>query len=46
MAEQNIKFARACSEFVYVIDIGRIVFADSWEEFDRHPEIADRYLAV
>lgn len=46
LTEQNLWFSRQCTEFVYVIDIGRIVFAGSWEEFDRRPEIADRYLAV
>lgn len=46
LTEQNLWFSRQCTEFVYVIDTGRIVFEGSWEEFDRRPEVADRYLAV
>jgi len=46
LTEQNLWFSRQCTEFVYVIDTGRIVFEGSWEEFDARPEIANRYLAV
>ncbi len=46
LAEQNLWFSRQCTEFVYVIDTGKIVFGASWQEFDSRPEIANRYLAV
>lgn len=46
LAEQNLWFSRQCTDFVYVIDTGKIVFKGDWNEFDSHPEIANRYLAV
>lgn len=46
LAEQNLWFSRQCTDFVYVIDTGTIVFEGDWKEFDDHPEIANRYLAV
>lgn len=46
LAEQNIWFARECSEHVYVIDTGRIVFSGSWSEFDAHRDTVERYLAL
>jgi ABC-type branched-subunit amino acid transport system ATPase component len=46
VAEQNIRFARKCSEYVYVLDTGRIVFRGTWDDFDRNPGVAERYLAV
>jgi len=46
VAEQNVWFARACSEYVYVMDTGNIVFSGTWEEYDHQPEIAARYLAL
>ncbi|CAG2160367.1 ABC transporter ATP-binding protein [Cupriavidus numazuensis] len=46
LTEQCIWFSRACTEYVYVVDSGRIVFSGSWGEFDRQPEIVTRYLAI
>ena len=46
LAEQNLWFSRRCTDYVFVIDTGRIVFEGDWNHFDAHPEIADRYLAV
>jgi branched-chain amino acid transport system ATP-binding protein len=46
LAEQNLWFSRQCTDFVYVIDTGRIVFHGDWAAFDRQPEIANRYLGV
>ncbi|VVE89846.1 MULTISPECIES: ABC transporter ATP-binding protein [Pandoraea] len=46
VAEQNVWFARQCSEYVYVMDTGNIVFSGTWDEYDEHPEIAERYLAL
>lgn len=46
LAEQNLWFSRQCTDYVYVIDTGKIVFQGDWTSFDAHPEIANRYLAV
>jgi branched-chain amino acid transport system ATP-binding protein len=46
LCEQNIWFARRCTEHVYVIDAGRIVFDGSWADFDGQPQIQQRYLAL
>ncbi|WP_210301715.1 ABC transporter ATP-binding protein [Aminobacter aminovorans] len=46
LAEQNIDFARQCTEQVYIIDTGRIVFKGTWDEFDAEPDLVSRYLAV
>lgn len=46
LAEQNIDFARQCTEKVYVIDTGRVVFQGNWPEFDADAGLISRYLAV
>ncbi|MES2990162.1 MAG: ATP-binding cassette domain-containing protein [Pseudomonadota bacterium] len=46
LCEQNIWFARRCTRHVLVIDTGRIVFDGDWDEFDRQPQIQQRYLAL
>lgn len=46
LCEQSIWFARACTEYVYVIDSGEIVFAGDWAAFDADEQVAARYLAV
>jgi len=46
LAEQNISFSRLCTEAVYIIDVGRIVFHGTWQEFDARPELTERFLAV
>ena len=46
LAEQNVSFARHCTERVYIIDTGSIVFEGSWDEFDRNAERIERYLAL
>jgi branched-chain amino acid transport system ATP-binding protein len=46
LAEQNVSFARHCTDFVYLLDTGRVVFSGSWAEFDAQPELKTRYLAV
>ena len=46
LCEQNIWFARRCTEYVYVIDTGRVVFEGSWERFDANPQVQRRYLAL
>ncbi|WP_245408395.1 ABC transporter ATP-binding protein [Zhengella mangrovi] len=46
IAEQNLSFARACTDRVVLIDTGRIVFDGTWEDFDADPGLKERYLAV
>jgi branched-chain amino acid transport system ATP-binding protein len=46
LCEQNIWFARRCTDRLHVIDTGQIVFSGTWPEFEASPEIATRYLAV
>lgn len=46
LAEQNVAFARRCTERVYVIDTGRVVFQGGWPEFDADAGLVTRYLAV
>ena len=46
LAEQNVSFARRCTDYVYLLDTGRVVFSGSWEAFDAQPELKTRYLAV
>lgn len=46
IAEQNLAFARKCTDRVFLIDSGRIVFDGSWEVFDADPSLKERYLAV
>lgn len=46
IAEQNLSFARRCTDRVVLIDSGRIVFDETWEVFDANPELKERHLAV
>ena len=46
LTEQNVWFARACTDRLYLLDSGRIVFEGDWAEFDANPELKLRYLAV
>ncbi|MBX3597716.1 MAG: ATP-binding cassette domain-containing protein [Rhizobiaceae bacterium] len=46
LCEQNLWFARQCTDRLYVIDTGRIVFEGDWAKLDAQPEIKTRYLAV
>lgn len=46
LAEQNVSFARHCTDHVYLLDTGRVVFSGSWAEFDAQPDLKTRYLAV
>jgi branched-chain amino acid transport system ATP-binding protein len=46
VAEQNVAFARQCTEYVYLLDSGNLVFEGDWAAFDAHPELKTRYLAV
>lgn len=46
LAEQNIHFSRKLTQYVYLIDQGRLIFEGSWAEFDRQPALKEKYLAV
>lgn len=46
LCEQNLWFARRCTNYVHVLDSGRIVFSGSWPDFDSDETIRRRYLAV
>lgn len=46
LAEQSIGFARQCTEYVYLLDSGALVFQGDWAAFDSQPELKSRYLAV
>ncbi|MFM9428328.1 ABC-type branched-subunit amino acid transport system ATPase component [Variovorax sp. GrIS 2.14] len=46
VAEQNTAYARQCTEYVYLLDSGVLVFHGDWAAFDAQPELKTRYLAV
>jgi ABC-type branched-subunit amino acid transport system ATPase component len=46
LCEQNLRFARKCTDYVYIIDSGRIVFEGDWPKFRESGDITRRYLAV
>jgi ABC-type branched-subunit amino acid transport system ATPase component len=46
VAEQSISFARQCTEYVYLLDCGLLVFEGDWASFDAQPALKSRYLAV
>ena len=46
VAEQSIAYARQCTEYVYLLDSGALVFQGDWQAFDARPELKARYLAV
>jgi len=46
VAEQSIAYARQCTEYVYLLDSGTLVFQGDWAAFDAQPALKTRYLAV
>lgn len=46
LSEQNVWFARRCTDYLYVLDSGRSVFEGSWSDFDKSPHIRTKYLAI
>ncbi|MCB1756112.1 MAG: ABC transporter ATP-binding protein [Gammaproteobacteria bacterium] len=46
LAEQNVEFARACTEHVLVLNVGRVAFSGSWEAFDADPSIREKHLSL
>jgi branched-chain amino acid transport system ATP-binding protein len=46
LSEQNIWFARKCTDYVYILSTGRIVFEGDWKAFDAAGEGAKKHLAL
>ena len=46
VAEQSISFARKCTEYIYLLDSGVVVFQGGWDSFDSQPDLKSRYLSV
>jgi branched-chain amino acid transport system ATP-binding protein len=46
LVEQSIWFARQCTDRIYVIDTGRIVFEGDWSSFDAHDDVRNKHLAL
>lgn len=46
LAEQNIEFARICTEEVVVLSVGHIAFSGTWAEFDANPAIRETYFSL
>ena len=46
LCEQNVWFSRSCTDYVYVLDSGQIVFSGSWADFDANPAIQKKHLTV
>lgn len=46
LSEQNIWFARKCTDIVYVISTGRIVFHGDWTDFDSAGDSVKKHLAL
>lgn len=46
LCEQNLWFARQCTDTVHVIDSGKLVFSGDWAAFDAAGDVKTRYLAV
>ena len=46
LSEQNIWFSRKCTDYVYILSTGRIVFEGTWKDFDAAGEDARRHLAL
>ena len=46
LSEQNIWFARRCTNYVYILSTGRVVFEGTWDDFDAAGDSVRRHLAV
>lgn len=46
LCEQSIWFSRRCTDFVHLIDSGRIVFSGTWQQFDEADDKRNRHLGV
>ncbi|MGI8968978.1 MAG: ABC transporter ATP-binding protein [Chloroflexota bacterium] len=46
LVEQNLEFARAVGDRVYILDEGRIVYGGTMDDLQREPETLRRYIGV
>lgn len=46
LCEQSVWFSRKCTEYVHLIDSGRLVFSGTWEEFDANADVRNKHLGV
>ncbi len=46
LAEQNLWFSQYCTEYVYLIDGGRIVFEGTWDDFNGCESLKREFLAI
>ena len=46
LVEQNIWFARKCTDRLSVLDTGSIVFEGDWDGFDADEAVRNRHLAL
>src|SRR5262249_28755703 len=46
LSEQNLFFAEAICERVYLIDRGAIQFSGQFSELKRNPELCEQYLGI
>lgn len=46
LSEQNLEFAQAVSDRVYLLEQGQIVLADTMQALAANPEMSQRYLGV
>ncbi|HSV82604.1 MAG TPA: ABC transporter ATP-binding protein [Ramlibacter sp.] len=46
LCEQSVWFSRRCTDYVHLLDSGRLVFSGTWDQFDENKELRLRYLGV
>jgi ABC-type branched-subunit amino acid transport system ATPase component len=46
LCEQSVWFSRKCTDYVHLIDSGRLVFSGTWADFDANDEVRMKYLGV
>lgn len=45
IAEQNLRFIRRLCRRIYILETGRIVYTGAVDDFDRAPELVERYVS-
>jgi len=46
LCEQSLWFSRRCTDYVHVIDSGRLVFSGLWQELDAAEDVMKRYIGI
>ncbi|CAM3500622.1 ABC transporter ATP-binding protein [Polaromonas hydrogenivorans] len=46
LCEQSVWFSRKCTDYVHLIDSGRLVFSGTWADFDANDDVRMKYLGV